>query len=59
MPFEALAQRFGIDAGPVTELVDLYERASGIDIRAMGRNLASWSTSWLHSYLRGPSGVQS
>lgn len=59
VPFEALAQRFGIDAGPVTELVDLYERASGIDIRAMGRNLASWSTSWLHSYLRGPSGVQS
>lgn len=53
VPFEALAQRLGLDCAPITRVIDLYQREFGIDARATGRNLKDFDLDYLRSYLRG------
>jgi len=53
VPFEALAQRLGIDCQPITGVIDLYAQEYGVDVRETGRNLADFDLEYLGSYLRG------
>jgi hypothetical protein len=53
VPMEALAQRLGIDCEPITEVIDLYEQETGIDVRASGRNLDGFDLNYLNQYLVG------
>src|SRR5262249_10653819 len=53
VPMEALANRLGIDCGPMTMVIDLHSRATGCDLRAAGRNLKSFDIDYLRRYLLG------
>jgi hypothetical protein len=55
VPFEALADRLGIDCEPITRVIDLYERETGVDARATGRDLRDFDLDYLRQYLRGES----
>ena len=55
VPFEALADRLGIDCEPITRVIDLYERETGSDARATGRDLRDFDLDYLRQYLRGES----
>jgi hypothetical protein len=57
VPLEALAQRLGIDCGPISRVIDVYSRESGTNARAAGRNLREFDTDYLVRYLlRGAGG---
>lgn len=53
VPFEALAQRLGIDCEPISQVIDRYSNENGFDVRARGRNLSDFDLDYLQSYLRG------
>lgn len=53
VPLEALALRLGIDAAPMTRVIDLYARQAGLDPRARGRNLRDFGLAYLRRYLLG------
>ena len=53
VPFEALAARFSIAHGPISRVIDTYERITGIDARLRGRNLAPFDTAFLRRHLTG------
>jgi hypothetical protein len=55
VPFEALAERLGIDCAPISRVIDRYERETGHDARAAGRNLRDFEMDYLRHYLRGES----
>jgi opine dehydrogenase len=53
VPFEALAQRFGIPCEPISRVIDLYSQLNQCDIRSSGRNLRDFSLEYLKDYLLG------
>lgn len=53
VPFEALAQRLGIDCEPITRVIDLYAEENGIDARSAGRNLRDFDLDYLRRHLLG------
>jgi hypothetical protein len=53
VPLEALARRLGVGCEPISRVIDLYERETGSDARAAGRNLNDFGLDYLVSYLRG------
>jgi|SRR5579883_2077100 len=53
VPFEALARRLGIACEPITRVIDLYDRETGGNVRATGRNLRGFSLDYLRRYLLG------
>jgi opine dehydrogenase len=54
VPYEALALRFGIDPGPIPEIIDRCGQLLSTDLRAGGRNLSGFSDAEVRQYLQGP-----
>ncbi len=53
VPLEALAARFGVRHDAITQVLDLFERLTGIAPRLSGRNLVGMGTTFLRTYLQG------
>lgn len=51
--YEALAKMLHIDCSVCTEIIDMYDKRFGDDIRAKGRNLVGFDTEYLKNYLLG------
>lgn len=51
--FEALANMFGIDTAPCTNIIDMYNKRFNVDARAIGRNLQEFDKEYIINYLKG------
>ena len=51
--FEALAKMFGVECSKCTEMIDLYDKISGGDVRKTGRNLEEFDRNFIEAYLKG------
>ena len=51
--FEALAKMLNVDCRIVTEMIDLYDKISGNNVRDIGRNLRDFSSDYILNYLKG------
>ena len=51
--FEALAKMFDVECSKCTEMIDLYDKLMGGDIRKEGRNLKDFDKNYIELYLRG------
>ncbi len=51
--FEALAKMFDVDCTKCTEMIDLYNKIFGGDIREKGRNLKEFDKYFIAAYLKG------
>lgn len=51
--FEALAKMLGVDCEKCTEMIDLYNKIYGGDIRGNGRNLKEFDKDFIVAYLKG------
>ena len=51
--FEALAKMLNVDCRIVTEMIDLYDKISGNNVRDIGRNLREFSSDYILNYLKG------
>ncbi|MBF6608100.1 MAG: NAD/NADP octopine/nopaline dehydrogenase family protein, partial [Flavobacterium sp.] len=53
VPLEAIAIRLGIDASPLTTIIDKYNNIQGGEARASGRGLREFSSDFIRDYLLG------
>lgn len=51
--FEALAKILNIECQVVSDMIDLYDKISGGDVRSIGRNLREFSSDYVLNYLKG------
>ena len=51
--FESLADMLNVDCRIVTEMIDLYDKISGKNVRDAGRNLRDFSSDYILNYLKG------
>lgn len=51
--YEALAKMFDVECSKCTEMIDLYDKIMGGNIRDAGRNLREFDKDYIESYLRG------
>ena len=51
--FEALANMFGVDATPCTNIIDMYNKRFNVDARVIGRNLHQYDKEYIIKYLKG------
>lgn len=52
VPFEALAKYLNIDCSVISEMIELYNKKIGYDIRTCGRNLQEFDMNDIVSYLK-------
>lgn len=53
VPFEALAKILDVNCQKCTEIIDLYDKITGENIREKGRNLKIFSKEYILQYLKG------
>lgn len=51
--YEALAKMFGIECSACTSIIDMFDKITGGDVRAEGRNLEEFSKEYVIQYLKG------
>lgn len=51
--YEALAKMFGVECSACTNIIDMYDKLTGGDVRSEGRNLEGFSKEYVIHYLKG------
>lgn len=51
--FEALANMFNVDCARCTEMINLYDKITGGNVRKVGRNLDGFDRDFIEAYLKG------
>ena len=51
--YEALAKMLGIECSACTNIIDMYDKLTGGDVRLEGRNLEGFSKEYVVQYLKG------